>query len=96
MVKRSDEVTDLEEALAATVVFTPDTDDATWMVGHTPRQTLHVRLGDFPAEDMWSLWLGHDRWMDFTQPPAGWTLKLGEANWPPSARPSLPKGEFHE
>lgn len=95
MVNRSDVVSDLEEALAATVVFTEDPDDRSWMIGRTPRQTLHVRLGDFPEEDLWSLWLGHDRWMDFTQPPAGWILQISEEGWPDTARPRLPKGQFH-
>lgn len=95
MVNRSDEITDLEAALAATVVFRMDPDDRGWMVGQTPAQTLHVRLGDFPSEDLWSLYLGHDRWMDFTQPPQGWTLKIGKQDWPHAARPSLPKGQFH-
>jgi len=96
MVKGSDGVSDLEEALAATVVFQEDPEDRTWMVGRIPTQTLHVRLGDFPTEDLWSLYLGHDRWMDFTQPPAGWKLKLSKRGWPETARPSRPKGEFHE
>ncbi|MFE3192360.1 hypothetical protein ACFXHA_25350 [Nocardia sp. NPDC059240] len=94
MVERSDRVIDLEAALAATVTFTEDPDDSYWMVGQTPDQTLHVRMGNFPEEDMWSLWLGDDRWMDFTTPPSGWTLKL-TPGWPATARPRLPKGEFH-
>jgi hypothetical protein len=96
MVKRSDAVLDLEEALAATVVFREDPVDNSWMVGRTPTQTLHVRLGDFPSEDLWSLYLGDNRWMDFTEPPAGWSLNITEPGWPETARPRLPKGDFHE
>ncbi|RJO78275.1 hypothetical protein D5S18_04980 [Nocardia panacis] len=95
MVKRSDTVADLEQALAATVVFREDPDEKFWMIGETPTQTLHVRLGNFPDEELWSLYLGNDRWMDFTTPPAGWTLDISEAGWPDTARDRLPKGEFH-
>lgn len=96
MVRRSDVVSDLEEALAARVVFAEDPADDTWMIGRTPTQTLHVRMGNFPEEDLWSLWLGDGKWMDFTEPPAGWTLELSDDRWPATARPRLPKGEFHE
>ncbi|GAA3696411.1 hypothetical protein [Gordonia hankookensis] len=96
MVKRSDRVDDLEAALAATAVFVDDPDDQGWMTAHVGRQDLFVRIGDFPDEDLWSLWLGDGRWMDFTVTPAGWTLRVPGRRWPAGARPRLPKNEFHD
>ncbi len=96
MVRRADRVDDLEAALAAIVVFGDDPDDQGWMTARAGTQTLFVRMGDFPDEDRWSLWLGEGRWMDFSVPPAGWTMRVRDRRWPAGARPRLPKNEFHD
>lgn len=96
MVQRAARLADLEAALAAELVFADDPDDEGWMTAHTDDQQLFVRMGDFPDEDLWSLWLGDGRWMDFTTPPAGWILQVPGRRWPAGARPRLPKNEFHD
>ncbi|GAC66652.1 hypothetical protein [Gordonia soli] len=96
MVRRADRVTDLEAALSAEAVFVDDPEDHGWMTAVAGGQELYVRLGDFPDGDLWSLWLGDGRWMDFTVPPAGWTLRVSGPRRSATARPRLPKNEFHE
>lgn len=96
MVSRDVRVDDLEAALAATVSFTVDPKDDCWLRGQGPDGPLYVRLGNFPDEHMYSLYLGSGRWMDFTTEPSNWTFTLEESgNWPPGARPRLPKGYFY-
>lgn len=95
MVKRATSVPDLEAALAAPVQFTPDPMDRSWFRGPTDGAVLYLRMGNFPDEHLYSLYLGHGRWMDFTTPPETWTV-LTEDGWPDTARPRLPRGQFHE
>ncbi|WP_238421023.1 hypothetical protein [Gordonia sp. 'Campus'] len=95
MVTRKSVVEDLEQAMCTPVHFEPDPDDRSWYVGQFVDQSLYVRLGNFPDEELFSLYLGHGRWMDFTTFPANWTV-ASEGDWPPTARPRLPKGEFYE
>ncbi|WP_082501800.1 hypothetical protein [Williamsia sp. Leaf354] len=96
MVKRSDVVRDLEAALGAQINFVDAPNDHGWMTGSMGNDVLHLRMGNFPDEDLWSLWLGDGRWMNFTEPPATWTITRSPGGWPDSARPRLPKGEFYE
>lgn len=96
MVHRLDRVDDLEAALSAAAEFTHDPADEGWMTADAGGQQLYVRLGDFPDEDLWSLWLGDGRWMDFTVPPARWALRISGPRWPEGARERLPKNEFHD
>ncbi len=96
MVSRADRVDDLEAALASTADFVDDPADQGWVTAQAGEQQLFVRVGDFPDEDLWSLWLGDGRWMDFTVAPAGWSLRVPGRRWPAGARPRLPKNEFHD
>ncbi|MEE4021744.1 hypothetical protein V1Y59_01530 [Gordonia sp. PKS22-38] len=96
MVRRDARVDDLEGVLAATASFADDPDDQGWLTAHADGQQIFVRMGDFPDEDLWSLWLGEGRWMDFTVAPARWTLHVPGRRRPAGARPRLPKNEFHE
>ena len=96
MVTRDDGIDDLEAVLAARIDFVDDQRDRGWIVGRSGDSTVYARLGNFPDEELWSLWLGHGRWMNFTVPPANWTINPSRGGWPDSARPRLPKGEFHE
>lgn len=95
MVTRNSVVSDLESAMNTAIHFVADPDDASWYRGDAERHTLYLRIGDFPAEEAFSLYLGHGRWMDFSTPPTTWTIATPK-QWPPTARPRLPKGEFHE
>ena len=95
MVTRASTVPDLEAALATYVVFTPDPLDCGWFRGRCSSTTLYLRLGNFPDEHLYSLYLGHGRWMDFTASPNLWSVDTTDG-WPDSARPRLPKGQFHE
>ncbi|WP_301546862.1 hypothetical protein [Gordonia sp. X0973] len=85
---------DLEAALSATVSFTADPKDEGWYRGQWAGADLYARLGNFPDEHLYSLYLGNGRWMDFTTKPAGWSF-ASTADWPPGARPRLPKGYFY-
>ena len=96
MVRRSDRVDDLEQVLAADAVFADDPDDQGWLTARAADQQIYVRMGDFPDEDLWSLWLGDGRWMDFTVAPARWALRIPGRRRPTGTRPRLPKNEFHE
>ncbi len=96
MVMRSDAVHDLEAVLASEIEFVDSQTDDGWLIGAVSNNTVNVRMGNFPDEDMWSLWLGNGRWMDFTECPSNWTITLTAGGWPASARPRLPKGEFYE
>ncbi|AZG47192.1 hypothetical protein [Gordonia insulae] len=96
MVTRATTVPDLEVALATQVSFMADPDDTGWYRGGSPATPLYLRLGNFPDEPLYSLYLGHGRWMDFTTAPDTWTVITPEAGWPDTARPRLPKGQFHE
>jgi hypothetical protein len=94
MVMRSAAVADLEAALGWMVDFTPDPDDRTWWRGVHGDTVLYLRMGSFPDEPLYSLYLGHGRWMDFTTLPHAWTVESSQG-WPDTARPRLPKGQFH-
>ncbi|MBT0566066.1 hypothetical protein [Williamsia sp. CHRR-6] len=96
MVRRSDGVDDLESVLGTPVTFVEDPQDWGWLVGSVGRERIYLRMGNFPDEELWSLWLGDGRWMNFTEPPANWTIDRSPGGWPDSARPRLPKGEFYE
>lgn len=96
MVKRAEGVDDLELVMSTRCDFEDDVTEEGWLVGKAGRLTLHVRMGDFPDEEAWSLWLGDGRWMDFTECPSNWSITLTPGGWPASARPRLPKGEFYE
>lgn len=96
MVRRDDGIDDLEAALAARIDFVDDQRDRGWLVGDFSDAKIYVRMGNFPDEELWSLWLGHGRWMNFTEPPSNWTITRSPGGWPETARPRLPKGEFHE
>ncbi|NDZ92829.1 hypothetical protein G3I13_19900 [Streptomyces sp. SID6673] len=95
MVARAITVPDLEVALATATIFTPDPDDVGWFRGETLTTPLYLRMGSFPDEHLYSLYLGHGRWMDFTSSPDTWTMII-KGDWPGSARPRLPKGRFYE
>lgn len=94
MVSRHDKVTDLEAALAATVLFAPDPSDSGWYSVVWDDGTLYVRLGNFPEEELYSLYLGDGRWMNFTETPERWMFD-SSADWPATARARLSKGHFH-
>jgi len=94
MVTRAATVDDLEAALSSSVTFTADPEDDCWFRGVSDAGVLYVRLGDFPEEHLYSLYLGHGRWMDFTAVPPNWSLE-STGDWPPTARPRLPKGHFY-
>ncbi|MGC5258240.1 hypothetical protein ACPXCG_18000 [Gordonia sp. DT218] len=96
MVTRATTVPDLEAALATPTTFIPDPDDVGWFRGETSTTPLYLRMGNFPDEHLYSLYLGHGRWMDFTTAPDTWTVITTESGWPDTARPRLPKGQFHE
>ncbi|MGV9709990.1 hypothetical protein ACWDTI_04935 [Gordonia sp. NPDC003424] len=92
---RTNRVDDLEAAMASPIVFEPDPDDRLWYRGNAGADTLYLRMGNFPDEPLYSLYLGHGRWMDFTSPPDTWTVNTPSEGWPESARERLPKGQFH-
>ncbi len=96
MVKRQNKIDDLDAVLATEIEFVDDDRDRGWMVGTAGTLTAHLRMGNFPDEELWSLWLGDGRWMDFTEPPTNWIITRTAGGWPVSARPRLPKGEFYE
>lgn len=99
MVQRSDGVKDLEKVLAATIVFWEDQEDFAWYVGVFEDERVYLRLGNFPEELLYSLYLGNDMWMDIMTRPKGWKINEG---YPPGIdpktvrqRPRLDHGEFH-
>lgn len=95
MVTRASGVPDLDEALATRIDFDADPFDSSWYVGTTDGNSIYVRMGNFPDEEAYSLYLGHGRWMDFTRVPDNWTITTPAGGWPSTARRRLPKGEFH-
>ncbi len=96
MVSRADRIVDLESVLAAEADFVDDPTDQGWLTATAAGERVYVRMGDFPDEDLWSLWLGDGRWMEFTVPPARWNLRVRAARWSADARERLPKNEFHD
>ncbi|MBM7280152.1 hypothetical protein JTZ10_20620 [Gordonia rubripertincta] len=96
MVSRASEVSDLEHVMSTRIDFVADPEDRTWYVGTTSESPIYIRMGDFPDEEAYSLYLGHGRWMDFSRVPDNWTITTPPQGWPESARPRLPKGEFHD
>ncbi|GAC66757.1 hypothetical protein [Gordonia soli] len=96
MVTRAAVVADLEEVLRTPIDFVADPDDESWYRGELFGEAVFIRMGDFPDEEAYSLYLGHGRWMDFTAIPRRWTITTPPGGWPPTARPRLAKGEFHE
>lgn len=94
MVSRNVFVRSLEEALNTVVHFKPDSQDSAWFRGQANGYELYIRMGNFPDEELYSLYLGAGRWMDFTVPPSNWTIQAGPFS--PGVRPKLPKGEFYE
>ncbi|MDL9936634.1 hypothetical protein QSJ18_07765 [Gordonia sp. ABSL1-1] len=95
MVFRAAQVADLEAALASPIDFVADPDDDGWFHGVIGAAEYFVRLGNFPDEHLYSLYLGHGRWMDFTALPDNWTVTHSPTGPPDTARARLPKGEFH-
>ncbi|ATD70967.1 MULTISPECIES: hypothetical protein [Gordonia] len=93
MVTRAATVPDLEAALGAKVDFCCDPDDDGWYRGTADGTVIFVRMGNFPDEEAYSLYLGHGRWMDFTCPPKNWRIDT-TGGWPSTARARLPKGQF--
>lgn len=95
MVRRGATVPDLEAALGTKVNFVCDPDDHGWYRGTAAGTELFVRMGNFPDEEAYSLYLGHGRWMNFTWPPSNWHIET-DGGWASTARPRLPKGQFHD
>ena len=96
LVSRASSVVDLEQALSTRIDFVADPQDRSWYVGDAVGFTIYIRMGNFPDEEAYSLYLGHGRWMDFSRVPDNWTITTPPQGWPATARPRLPKGEFHE
>ncbi len=96
MIRRSDAVRDLEAVLGAEIEFVDALGDRGWLTGSVGGEVVNLRMGNFPDEELWSVWLGNGRWMDFTEPPANWTITRSPGGWPETARPRLPKGEFYD
>lgn len=95
MVTRASSVADLDKAHATRVEFVADPQDESWYVGTVDGSPIYVRMGNFPDEEAYSLYLGHGRWMDFSRVPDKWTITTPSEGWPSTARRRLPKGEFH-
>lgn len=93
--KRSAHVRNIAGLIASTVRWTHDPNDVGWFRAMVDGEPVYMRINDFPDENLYSVWLG-DGWLDFDNLPPGWSVEFPPSGWPATARPALPKGEFHD
>lgn len=85
-------IPDPAAVLASEIVFVLDQEDLGWFVGRLDGSNVYLRLGNFPEENMYSLWLGNGKWLELEELPANWQIDDSEVDlWPESARPRKPK-----
>ncbi len=92
MVSRASSVIDLEQVLSTRIDFVADPEDRSWYVGDTVGFTIYIRMGNFPDEEAYSLYLGHGRWMDFSRVPDNWTITTPPSRLAGDGTPPTPQG----
>jgi hypothetical protein len=89
-------IEDLQALLGARISWRADPEDSGWLMADHWGGRVYMRLNNFPEENIFSLWLGNGRWFELEEPPSCWEIGEEAFDWPESARPKLPKGQFHE
>jgi hypothetical protein len=88
-------IKEIDEMVRTKISWLPDSGEVGWYVGEYASNLVFMRLGDFPSENIFSVWLGRGRWLELEEVPACWTVD-SKSDHPTSARPSLEKGEFYD
>jgi len=85
-VNRASRIADPDRVIASIVEWEADPDDVMWLRATFETTEVYLRINNFPDENLYSLWVGDDQYVELGDMPIGWS-RVGPLSWPPSARP---------
>lgn len=79
-------VDDPRGVLSSSLTWEVDPDDFGWFKANYAGDEVYLRMNNFPDENLFSLWIGNDEYIELEELPPKWSISPGRITWPSTAR----------